>query len=993
MSTYIYVILYIVSIGISIWFLAFLLKNNRHNAVVRAMILTVAIAIGWIVIDFLTLFSIFSDNIHILIWRLGFLTGLVSILFLFRFVLIFTQISIFTWLKWFISIIILLTGYLILFTDYIIVGLRPLQFVGDSNYIPGSHFIFIVALMIFVLFLSFYYVLRKLIVSKDKKEKTQLKYLVAGLLAPLILASVTNLILPLIGVEFPRLAAIAIVILILFFGYAIYRWDALNIHTGVFKIRTKISVTFIVIYLVVMVIIGFAMQSINSNVISDGIHSHLQTTVQSRAHSVNIFLEEQKDKIAIAATHKELSNEELRTINNSNDEFYEVFVLDSQGMIIASSDESSVGLDRSLDDYFINGKNETYIKDAYFSKTTNSPSIAVSTPHAGGVLVGRIDLVVLNEITRDKTGLGETGEAYLINREGYAISSLLFKEDTFLEFKIETENAKNCLMMLEQEEKMRVMHVQHDPSGIAQDYRSLNVLGAYHPIHSMNWCLLAEIDEKEAMAPTIKVLRIFIIVVVGSLLIYLLAAIWVSRKITKPIEKLHQGTEIIKGDNLDHKVGTDSQDEIGQLSRAFDEMTGAIKKSRIEVDKKVEEQTKDIIEKSRDLENQQKATLNILEDVEEEKKKTESLVQDLEKFKLAVENASDHIVITDAEGVVLYANKAVEGITGFSIEEILGKKAGTKEFWGGLMDKSVYQKLWKTIKEDKQVFQGKLNNKRKNGEQYIAMASISPILDKNDEVLFFIGIERDITKEDQIDKAKTEFVSLASHQLRTPLSAINWYAEMLLAGDAGELNDEQRQYLDEVYKGNQRMVDLVNSLLNVSRIELGTLAIEPEPVNFIHLSDSVLNELKSKIKEKKLKIIKNYNQNIPEVSADPKLMRIVFQNLLSNAVKYTPENGKINISVDKDENNILIQVKDSGYGIPKMQQDKIFTKLFRADNVREKDTEGTGLGLYIVKAIIDSAQGKVWFESQEKKGTTFYIDMPIAGMKKKEGSKGLNYTK
>lgn len=365
----------------------------------------------------------------------------------------------------------------------------------------------------------------------------------------------------------------------------------------------------------------------------------------------------------------------------------------------------------------------------------------------------------------------------------------------------------------------------------------------------------------------------------------------------------------------------------------------------------------------------------------------EELTKDLQKFKLAVEYASDHIMITDIDGHILYVNKAAEKTTGYSIEEMIGQRPS---LWGKKMGPEFYKKLWETIKVKKEVFTGQLINQRKDGEKYEVELHIAPVLDKENKVIFFVGIERDITKEKEIDRAKTEFVSLASHQLRTPLSTIKWYAEMLLSDDAGKLNKQQRDFINEIYVGNQRMVGLVSSLLNVSRIELGTFAIESEPVNFVEIAESVVGELLPEIKNKKLNLKKNYDANIPLINGDSKLVRIIFQNTLSNAVKYTPEKGQITLTVEKREPNIFISVADTGYGIPKGQQSRIFEKLFRADNVREKDTDGTGLGLYIVKAIVDEGGGKIWFESIENKGTTFYVTLPLAGMKKKEGTKGLS---
>ncbi|MBT7228329.1 PAS domain S-box protein [Candidatus Parcubacteria bacterium] len=507
------------------------------------------------------------------------------------------------------------------------------------------------------------------------------------------------------------------------------------------------------------------------------------------------------------------------------------------------------------------------------------------------------------------------------------------------------------------------------------------------------WILVNRVQSDAIFGDINKVLfKSFIILIILLFAVILLSLI-IASSISGPIKKLIKDIPYIKTGNLDYKLNTEGSDEIGELSRTFDKLTQDIKKSREGVDKKVKIQTKEIVSKGQALEAQQSAVLNILEDVEEEKEKSEDLAKDLEKFKLAVDNASDHVVITDADGILIYGNKGMEEITGYTIKEILGTKVGTKKNWGGNMPKDFYDKLWRTVKVEKKIFEGDIKNKRKNGEEYDAFASISPILDNQGNVKFFVGIERDVSKERQIDRAKSEFVSLASHQLRTPLSTISWYAEMLLAEDAGKLNKEQKEYTGEIYKGNQRMVDLVNALLNVSRIELGTLAVDPKPTNLIDQAESVLNEIKPLIAKKKLKVVKKFGKAIPEINLDDKLMRIVWQNLLSNSLKYTPDKGQIGVSITKDKVNVKIEVSDTGMGIPKAQQKNIFTKLFRADNVREKETDGTGLGLYIVKSVIKQFGGEVWFKSVENKGTTFYATIPLKGIKSKEGTRGLEYTK
>jgi PAS domain S-box-containing protein len=392
---------------------------------------------------------------------------------------------------------------------------------------------------------------------------------------------------------------------------------------------------------------------------------------------------------------------------------------------------------------------------------------------------------------------------------------------------------------------------------------------------------------------------------------------------------------------------------------------------------------------SKELQDFKIALLNVLEDVEDEKNKVLNLAKDLKKFQLAVENAYDSIIITDVEGIILYANSAAEKTTGFSIGELIGKKAGTIENWGGLMTKEYYQKMWKTIKEDKKPFTDVIDNQKKNGEHYKTRISISPVLDNNNELTYLVEVERDITEEIKLDRAKSEFLSLVSHQLRTPLSTMRWYIEMLISGDAGEVSVEQKKFLNEVEVGTLRLLKFVNALLNVSKIELGSVSIEPEPVDVELACEIAFKPLVNLIKEKNIKLVKRYPDEKSIINLDPTIFQIIIENLLSNAIKYTPVGGEVVLNVVKAKTDLLITIKDTGYGIPEEEKPRIFDKLFRGGNIITKDVEGTGLGLFIVKTLIDICGGKISFDSEVGKGTTFSVSLPLTGMPKIEGTKEL----
>jgi PAS domain S-box-containing protein len=235
----------------------------------------------------------------------------------------------------------------------------------------------------------------------------------------------------------------------------------------------------------------------------------------------------------------------------------------------------------------------------------------------------------------------------------------------------------------------------------------------------------------------------------------------------------------------------------------------------------------------------------------------------------------------------------------------------------------------------------------------------------------------DITRQKKAEDAKSEFVSLASHQLRTPIAGMKWSTELLLMDDEKSLNPRQKKYIDRLLLSIKRMAVLVDDFLRVSRFELGTFQAEYQTVNLPDLFNDILEELNSRVRQKEIVVKTFYGSSLLTIESDQNLIRMIVTNLYSNATKYTREKGTIHVGYTRKDDDIVISVADNGMGIPLTDQGQIFSKLFRASNAVRNVPDGTGLGLYILREAVDVLGGRVTFTSTENDGTTFEVTLPL----------------
>jgi len=374
---------------------------------------------------------------------------------------------------------------------------------------------------------------------------------------------------------------------------------------------------------------------------------------------------------------------------------------------------------------------------------------------------------------------------------------------------------------------------------------------------------------------------------------------------------------------------------------------------------------KNLEEKTKDLQDSRSALINILEDVEGAWKSAE---EEKNKTLAIITNFADGLLVFDKERKLSLINPQAEDFFDVKSRDIIGRS---------ILELSTFPTIEPIVRLVGGEIKGVFRKEVQIREDLVLEVSTIPIM-REEEKLGTLIILHDVSREKMIERMKTEFVSLAAHQLRTPLSAIKWTLRMLLDGDLGEITKEQKDFIEKTYQNNERMISLINDLLDITRIEEGRYLYNPVLADIESICQFVINSYKEELERKKIRIeFKKPGKKLPQVRIDVEKIKLVIQNLLDNAIKYTSPGGQIIISLKQTKKEIEFSIKDNGVGIPKDQQERVFSKFFRCANAIRMATEGSGLGLFITKNIVEAHGGKIWFESEENIGTTFYFTIPL----------------
>lgn len=351
---------------------------------------------------------------------------------------------------------------------------------------------------------------------------------------------------------------------------------------------------------------------------------------------------------------------------------------------------------------------------------------------------------------------------------------------------------------------------------------------------------------------------------------------------------------------------------------------------------------------------------------------------DTAKLEALVGSIGEGVIATDEKGFITRVNQAALDLLGYRRPEAVGQRFLEKIVAVHDNGKAIsaYDRPITRAFLTGQTIHTRTTYRRKDGSTVPVAISVSPIIFEN-RPIGAIEVCRNLTEELQNEKLKSDFISIASHQLRTPLSAINMYTHMLQNGLAGELTGQQLAFTKIILTSVTRMNELIDTLLNITRIEAGNLTIKPKPTQLGDLLREIIIEFLPAAEAKELTLVSDIPLEVPEVVTDALLVREIYVNLISNAIKYTPEGGTVSVELRANKTTVTTTVRDTGYGIPQASQKYIFTKFFRAENITTQDVSGTGLGLYLTKTLADAMGGELWFKSHENTGSAFTFSLPL----------------
>ena len=450
-----------------------------------------------------------------------------------------------------------------------------------------------------------------------------------------------------------------------------------------------------------------------------------------------------------------------------------------------------------------------------------------------------------------------------------------------------------------------------------------------------------------------------------TLLFIVLLTVWISQHIVDPIKQIHIAFREAGLGNLSKRLSVHTGDEIEDLANGFNAMVDNLQKSIASLQRE-----REIISAERN------------------------------KFAIVLSGITDPVIAVDLNRTIVIFNNAAEELIGISASDAIGKplEGVMKIFHEGTEIPSSH---YCPIRTDD--FEGVVFNKKElklvgqNGKEAYVNIIVGKIKEAVSIHLGCILAIHDKTTEKSLEEMKLDFVSMAAHELRTPLTSLKGYLSVFIEDNKAMFNDEQMMFLNRINISASQLTNLVENLLSVSRIERGAFSVRTEALDWIELVGKAIEDLMDRAKDRRIELTFTRPMHvISKLSVDRLRIDEVLTNLLSNAIAYTQPGGKVTVSIEEKDREVITHIQDTGQGIPKDAIPHLFTKFFRVSGALEAGSKGTGLGLYISKAIIAMHNGKIWVESELGKGSTFSFSLPALPAQqsyiKENGYEALSHT-
>lgn len=718
------------------------------------------------------------------------------------------------------------------------------------------------------------------------------------------------------------------------------------------SIRSKLILSFLVILILATALVGITF-TLNDQFIRSQQIAILDTKTHSATNSLMDYLlsiKQDQQKIVDAyvsgdGNNIEAATKKARDVLEESPSTSSVVILNKMGRQLAkitndgTTPANQLSIELPTDNFKRALNTDVTISKVFFESGSISPQVIIYTPaiystgEVGAVVKSQIELSLLPELL-SSLELGEQGMAYVIDNEGLIVSHPHAGRI----------NGQQILQRPVINKLISSGYASLSPDDhYYRNEEDVEVIASSNVISELGWILVVE----QPTSVVFNQLNTTRTLLIGSLfaafVLMFIIAIVISSGLARPIRFLTERAKRLEKGDFTAQDQVHSGDELERLSNSFNSMATQL--------------------------NERQQSL---------KQANKSLTVERDRQETLLQSLNDGVIAVDSKHTIILFNKAAEKITGLKAESVIGRNinAAIQLYYHEKLI-PLEQYSVQATRNKKKIKTDGLTISTDRGQLYLSL-SVDPIkLDQDGQNGWIITFS-DMTKEKEFETMKLDFVSMAAHELRTPLTAMRGYLS-LLNDEAGEkLTKDELRYLERSFISANQLNSLVENLLNLSRVERGALKLTINPIAVDTIIDGVLDNLSGIAKQKNIALTFNGAQKQIVVMADQFRITEVVTNLVGNAINYTAAGGKVDIKVTTDKEKATISIIDNGQGIPASAISHLFTKFYRVQSSLAMGSKGTGLGLYISKAIIDAHRGKIWVESVEGKGSTFSFTLYLA---------------